>query len=61
VKEFELYDNHPKAGEAEKEGRALLDKFVEDVKEWQERFHEAGASDTASRQAFREAVAEELP
>jgi hypothetical protein len=56
---FALYSTHQKA-EAEREGQRVIERFLQDLKGWQDIYRSAGADDTAAREAFSQEVARRL-
>ena len=55
-----LYSTHPQKAEAEREGQRVIERFLQDLKGWQDVYRSVGADDTASREAFAQEVARRL-
>lgn len=49
---FSLYSGKPGVKKATTEGDKIIHHFINDWEEWQDKYKEIGASDTASRDAF---------
>jgi hypothetical protein len=49
---YAIYKNKPDTEAAEKAADAIIEKFLEEMEGWCEKYRHVGASDTASREAF---------
>ena len=57
---YGLYSEHPKRYAADIELTNIMDKFIEEFKEWQTKYSEVGAMDTAAEEVIANVLTERL-